>query len=261
MSSSSCGKRRVVKKTNNRLGCGTKGAAQKFVSGEVYAAPPVGVLRTVIRENDVVLAYVVRTCKPKQGSSNASVVLEHTGSGPNIAGGRITLCTCKHMMRTSPVFCDDDLKSNIWIAGFSSSNFDGKNWLYYLMKVDRKFDSQREIYEYLQSTPDVLKQKLATKNDRGDIFEPRSSLSKHFDPDAYKKPCVNHSHIEGDEWKRDIDCQYHGRRPKMLLGDEANSFCYPSGKIFLNTAKPMSRGNRRMSGEDFFALLNDFPVP
>jgi len=164
-------------------------------------------------------------------------------------------------MRTSPVFWDDDLNSNIWIAGFSSSSFDGKNWLYYLMKVDQKFDSQRAIYEYLKTVPDVLKNKLATKNERGDIFEPTSSCSKRFDPDDYKNPHVNHSHIEGDKWKRDIDCQYHGRRPKMLLGDTVNSYCYPNGKIFLNTAKPMTQGNRRMSGEDFLALLNDFPVP
>ena len=148
MSTTSCGKRREVK-SNKQSDCGARGASQQPVSAEVYAAPPAGVLRNTIRGNDVVLAYVVRTCGPKPDGSGASVVLEHTGSGPNMAGGRITLCTCKHRMRSSPVFWDDDLKSNIWIAGFSSSSFDGKNWLYYLMKVDQKFDSQRAIYEYL----------------------------------------------------------------------------------------------------------------
>lgn len=258
MSNTSCSRGRPVKDIK-QSGCEARGASEQLASAEVYAAPSAGILRNMIQGKDVVLAYVVRTCEPKHDDSGASVVLEHTGSGPNMAGGRISLCTCKHRMRTSPVFCDDDLKLNVWIAGFSSSTFDGKNWLYYLMKVDQKFDSQREIYQYLKTIPDVLKKKLATKNERGDIFEPTSSFSKHFDPDDYKNPHVNHSHIEGDKWKRDIDCQYHGRRPKMLLGDKVNSYCYPNGKIFLNTVKPMTQGNRRMSGEDFLALLNDFP--
>jgi hypothetical protein len=260
MSKTSCGGGHAGK-ASKAWDCGKKRVSQPVALAETYAAPPSEILRSLIRGNDVVLAYVVRTCKPKLDGAGASVVLEHTGSGPNMAGGRITLCTCKHLMRTSPVFRGDDLQSNIWIAGFSSSSVDGKNWLYYLMKVDQKFDSQREIYGYLKKAiPDVLKKKLATKNERGDIFEPTNSRSKQFDPDDYKNPHKNHCHIEGDKWKRDIDCQYHGRRPGMLLGDEVNSYCYPNGKIFLNT-KPMTQGNRRMRGEDFLGSLNDFPEP
>jgi hypothetical protein len=256
MSNTSCSSGHPVK-SSKQSGCGTKGASQQIASAEVYATPSAEILRSVIHKNDIVLAYVVRTCKPKHDGSGASVVLEHTGSGPNMAGGRITLCTCKHTMRTSPVFWDDELRSNIWIAGFSSSSFDGKNWLYYLMKVGQKFDSQREIYEYLKASPDVLAKKLATKNERGDIFEPTNFCRNPLDPDDYKNPHANHSHIAGDKWKRDINCQYHGRHPKMLLGDEFNSYCYPNGIIFLNTAKPMTQGNRLMSEGEFLPLLND----
>lgn len=257
MSNTSCGGERPDK-ANKQSGCGTKGASQQLASTELYAAPSAKDLRQAIKDDDIVLAYVVKTCEP----SGASVVLEHTGSGPNMAGGRITLCTCKRKMRTSPVFWDDALRSRIWIAGFSRSILDGKNWLFYLMKVGETFDSQREIYERLKSNPEVLEKKLATDFVLGDIFVPKNLCRFEFDPNCYKPPHPNHAHTKPphqDTWKKDIDFQgYGGRHPKMLLGDELNSYCYPKGKIFLDT-KPMTQGNRRMSGEDFLGFLNDVP--
>jgi hypothetical protein len=162
MSKASCGSRQPVK-VNNQSGCGTKGAFQQLASARDYAAPSTKELRSAIKPDDIVLAYVVKTCEPKRDDSSASIALEHTGSGPNIAGGRITLCTCKRKMRTSPVFLDAALRSRIWIAGFSRSILDGKNWLFYLMKVGETFDSQREIYKRLKSNPDVLEKKVGNR--------------------------------------------------------------------------------------------------
>ena len=264
MSKVSCGSGRPVK-VNNDSGCGTKGSYQQLASAHLYAAPSTNELRSAIKDDDIVLAYVVKTCKPKRDDSSASIVLEHNGSGPNIAGWRITLCTCKRPMRTSPVFWDEASRSRIWIAGFSSSKGGQKNWLFYLMKVGEAFDSQREIYESLKSNnPEILEKKLATDFVLGDIFVPKNPCRDRFDPDCYKPPHPNHAHRQPphrDTWKKDINfLGYGGRNPKMLLGDELNSYCYPKGKIFLNT-KPMTQGNRRMSGEDFLGSLNDSPEP
>ena len=133
------------------------------------------------------------------------------------------------------------------------------------MKVGEAFDSQREIYESLKSNnPEILEKKLATDFVLGDIFVPKNPCRDRFDPDCYKPPHPNHAHRQPphrDTWKKDINfLGYGGRNPKMLLGDELNSYCYPKGKIFLNT-KPMTQGNRRMSGEDFLGSLNDSPEP
>jgi hypothetical protein len=258
MSKGSCGSGQSSK-TNNQSGCGTKGASQQLASAHVYATPSTEELTSAIKPNDIVLAYVVKTCEPKRALSGATVILEHNGSGPNMAGGRITLCTCKRLMRTSPVFWDKASRSRIWIAGFSSSKGGQKNWLFYLMKVGESFDSQRAIYERLKSNPEVLEKKLATDFVLGDIFVPKTPCRFEFDPDCYKPPHPNHAHRKPphpDTWNKDINFQgYGGRYPKMLLGDEINSFCYPNGQIFLTADKPMTQGNRRMSGEEFLSRL------
>jgi hypothetical protein len=217
--------------------------------------PSIEELGATIQADDIVLAYVVRTCKSVFGGVSSEPHLEHTGSGPNIEGGRITLCTCKHKMRTSPVFEEKNAKSRIWIAGFSSSVGVGENWLFYLMRVGEKFDSQKQIYERLQASPDVLKAKLATKNELGDIFEPKTPCHKPLDPGNYRKPHASHSHIKDDNWKRDIYSEYNGRHPKMLLGEDGYSYCYPIGKILLDARKPMSQGYRRLSGCEFLSRL------
>ncbi len=268
MSKASCGIGRPVK-VSNQLGCGTKGASQRLASAHVYAAPSTKELGSKIKSDDIVLAYVVKTCEPKRALSDASVILEHSGSGPNLAGGRITLCTCKRLMRTSPVFPGDAYEKNdrqprIWIAGFSRSTLDGKNWLFYLMKVGKTFASQRDIYEHLkESNPEVLEKKLATDFELGDIFVPRNPCRSEFDPRCYEQPHPNHVHRRPprpDTWEKDINYQgYGGRHPKMLLGDKINSFCYPNGKIYLTSNKPMTQGNRRMSKKDFLDLLKDSP--
>ncbi len=256
MNKASCGSRRLVK-VSNQSGCGTKGASQQTPSAEPYATPSTQELGQAIKEDDIVLAYVVRTCQPIYGGGLPSPLLRHTGSGPNLDGGRITLCTCKHKIRTSPVFEADDSKSRIWIAGFSSSKGGKENWLFYLMKVDEAFDDQRGIYERLKLSPDVLVEKLAASNVLGDIFEPLNPCRDPLNPDNYKLPHMEHRHIEGDLWRRDIQSRYHGRNPKMLLGDQVASYCYSVGKIKLN-AKRMTQGYSRMSGEEFLRRLVDF---
>lgn len=257
MSNTFCGRGHPVK-ANKQSGCGTKGPSLQIASAESYAVPSTKELGQVIKEDDIVLAYVVRTCQPVFDSSGSSPFLRHIGSGPNIDGGRITLCTCKHKMRTSPVFGNDDSKSRIWIAGFSSSKGGEENWLFYLMKVGEAFDDQRGIYERLKSSPDVLAKKLATDNVLGDIFEPMNPCRDPLNPDNYKKPHAEHPHMGDDLWRHDIKSKYNGRKPKMLLGDEMASYCCPVGKIKLNT-KRMTQGYSRMSGEEFLLRLNDVP--
>lgn len=256
MNNSSCNNRNRPTARNKHASCGIKGSAQQTVPDAFYSSPSLEELKKEIAKDDIVLAYVVATCKPIKVEPAASLALIHTGSGPNLDGGRITLCTCKHRMRTSPVFFDKKFSNrSIWIAGFSSSAGGGKNWLYYLMKVGMTFSSQQEIYDHLKATPVILAAKLATNpKAHGDIFEPKTNCSNSFDPSLYELPHPGHSHRKEDEWKKDISVEYYGRNPKMLLGKKGHSYCYPSAQI-LRTGEPMTQGNQRLSGEDFIHAL------
>ena len=86
---------------------------------------------------DRVYPYVVATVKCHNGR------LYQTGSGPNLQGGLVTLCSCKHELRTYPY-----LKSGkrVWIAGFIGSRGPVTNKLFYLMLVSQMFESHHELW-------------------------------------------------------------------------------------------------------------------
>ena len=70
--------------------------------------------------------YVVRTVTLRQGQ------FSQDGSAPNFDGGRLTLCTCKHWMRTLRPL---DQWGGVWVAGFAgigiheSRSKDGGNFM------------------------------------------------------------------------------------------------------------------------------------
>lgn len=147
------------------------------------------------------------------------------GSGPNFEGGRITLCTCKHWMRT---YRTPEEWRGVWVAGVTGANGGGRGNLFYLMRVSETYGSPLDMFRALDAS--VRRAKLATWNPQGDIYEPKAGISEADAHDArsYKPPVNTHSHYEGDDWKtRDIEYRgADGRHPALLLGDKRLSFLW-----------------------------------
>ena len=142
-------------------------------------------------------SYVVTTVKIVKtgGSDQVSRVFKQIGSAPNFQGGVLTLCTCKHQMRTSRKSREN--WNNIWVAGFTSrSPFEGRYWLFYLAQMKQGYDSHSDLWASLNE--ETRLSKAAHKNFLGDVFKPRSPFPKgdtRFLPDRYFVPDVgNHTH-------------------------------------------------------------------
>jgi hypothetical protein len=91
-------------------------------------------------EQSVVYSYVVRSISLQAGN------FLQCGSAPNFEGDCITLCTCMHHMRAYKT-SEDWRSGKFWIAGFTSgtSEFAGRNWLVYLMRVGEAYPSHHEL--------------------------------------------------------------------------------------------------------------------
>ena len=93
-------------------------------------------LRDSVNPTDLsaqVYYYVITTIR-RRGDT-----LQHTGSGPNWQEGIITLCTCKHYMRS---LLDVNNWRGTWVAGFSTiSNNIGRHFLIFLTRIDKAFES------------------------------------------------------------------------------------------------------------------------
>jgi len=203
--------------------------------------------------------YIVDSVKP-HGNSLTGYTFQQRGSGPNFQGGQITLCTCKHQMRS----CKHDIsawKNNVWIAGFTGraeKGFDGKNWLFYLMKVGKSFSTHKELAEYFTKclSPQVLEAKRADKNYLGDLFVPRgksegASPNSWLEPSNYIAPKVGkHSHCmpgNPSHWEWDICSEYWGRNPALLLGEADKSFLWLDPTIWYSEPLPRTK---KFSGKD-----------
>ena len=166
-----------------------------------------------------VYSYVVETVK-YDGN-----LLYQTGSGPNFQGGMITLCSCKHRMRTAR-----NAKSwkDIWIAGFISSDHVGEFCLFYLMMVSQVFESHREIWSS-PTIPEATKTaKAAHLNRLGDIYKPRNNSKLEYSHRSYVIPCEEHVHRPFNLWHEDIGYKkgYSGRPSALLVGNPDLSFLW-----------------------------------
>jgi hypothetical protein len=82
--------------------------------------------------------YIVATVKTISG------MFYQTGTAPNIMGNAITLCTCKHRMRT---FLSVEDWIGKWVIGFTGLEAGGqRNALFYMMKVQHAFESHFELW-------------------------------------------------------------------------------------------------------------------
>lgn len=117
------------------------------------------------KANGAAYSYVVKSVSMDDSGQQ----FEQHGSAPNFQGGRLTLCTCKHQMRTS---LDCSEWPGTWVAGFTSRRIhDSRNWLLYLTQVRRAYESHAELWDSLPAG--TRKKKSARENFLGDVFVPR----------------------------------------------------------------------------------------
>ena len=210
---------------------------------------PIDKLRQEIgSEQAFVYCYIIATIGNDQGS------FVQAGSGPNFQGDLITLCTCKRYMRT---FKNSTDWPGAWIAGFSGIQA-GQigNALVYLMKVDHAFCSHHELWSSNVLSIKTKRAKSAKLHKLGDLFQPREEHSGDlFDPQSYYPPCNNHTHIDRDEWHKDIDYigLRSGRRAALLVGDVEKSYLWDKPLIYHSNR--LGRGQRKSHLQELLVQL------
>ncbi len=203
-------------------------------------------LRDVVKPSQaIVYRYVIATVKWESGR------FVQYGSAPNFQGGMVTLCTCKHRMRTS---VDSRSWEGRWLAGFSGTPAvgDGKYYLVYLMQVKQACESQAEMWDALPE--DVREAKAADLHRLGDLYRPKPSPGEPLDRASYIPPCKEHSHALGNAWHNDIVyAKQSVRPPSLLVGDPEQTFLWdrPLISVSFNVPRPYTYG----SLDDFLGHL------
>ena len=186
-----------------------------------------------------VYPYVVATVHDDEGR------FQQTGCSPNLQGGVITLCACKHHLRA---YRRVRSEKGVWIAGVTRGGLIKKGrHLFYLMFA-RPFESHAELWQALGSR--TRQAKSTAVHRLGDLYEPRTGGLKgegRFEVNRYRPPKVGHVHHKTTadrHWERDIDRSYgRGTRPVLLRGDPKLSFIWTKPQILLceNLKVPLPR--------------------
>jgi hypothetical protein len=186
--------------------------APKTPKSLVAAVPP-------SLRNAPVYSYIVTTFR-----TDPAGTLTQTGNSPNFAGGRITLCACKHKDRATMHLSRDpnDPWKGVWVAGFTSKTEDPSRALAYLMHVESSFPNQNSLWTHLPAS--CRRDKCVSHDPLGDLFEPRASATKTpHAPSSYHPPMSGHRHE--DCWQYDIQEWGAKHRPhRLLLGAKDLSF-------------------------------------
>jgi hypothetical protein len=206
--------------------------------------------RKITRGQAIVYCYIIATIENRDG------YFVQRGSAPNFQGDLITLCTCKHYMRTFMGI--EDWKGK-WVAGFTGVKAGGgKNSLVYLMQVSHAFKSHRDLW-LTKTIPDETKQaKSAHLNRFGDIYKPQSEAVAPLEPQSYVPPCNNHVHAPGDCWHADINYKgCSGRVAALLVGDPGDSFLWSEPILFHSSR--LHRGQKKCDLNDMLNQLRMGP--
>ena len=183
-----------------------------------------------------VYSYVVRTVK-----LNLESEFEQHGSAPNFQGDLLTLCTCKHQMRSR--LSPDQWEDGVWIAGFTSRTiYEGKHWLFYLAKVKSAHDSHSDLWNDMEA--DSRNEKSAHEHYLGDLFKPtnpKPTGEAVFSPSRYSMP-ENHVHRQypgHNVWKKDINYRHAvtARHAPLLVADPRLTFLWKEPMIFFARKK------------------------
>jgi hypothetical protein len=194
--------------------------------------------------------YIVRTVKSEHGR------FVQTGSGPNFQGELITLCSCKQLMRTGR---DLATWNGVWIAGVTGAGTgeDGRDHLFYLMRVGQAFGSQRDLWRWLSAhIPGAAQAKSAHRHWLGDVYRPKPSGTDPYNPDDYVPPCPHHVHIQHAWYREDIAYVGFGhRRPALLVGDPHDSFLWSEPRV--SVPFRLGRGCKKCSLDHLLQRAHD----
>lgn len=198
-----------------------------------------------------VYSYIVTTAKI-EGSK-----FRQTGSAPNFQAGRITLCTCKHKDRASPPPersrgpNQDDPWKGIWVAGLCSSSQVRPRALFYMMLVGETCGHHAAAWQSLHSPL----AKSAHRHPFGDIYEPlKLPCQQPWTSSSYKVHLPGHAHdIKGRDY--DIERSFHGRHPRLLVGDPRHSYLWsrPMLTLQVDVDEKWTSAHHR-----FYATLSEF---
>ena len=202
--------------------------------------------RLLKEHNGVTYGYVIATVKKTQTGN-----FRQEGCGPNFLGNLITLCTCKHRMRT---FLNPQGWAGKWIAGFTGASVNPReDELVYLTKVEHAFPSHYQLWSSGKIPTETLRAKAARMERFGDLFEPLNLQKEMTEQESrdwrnYHPPAENHCHHPQQapgQWKSDIfypkGCS--GRPAALLVGDPQLSFLWRRPSIKLKGM--LHRGQRK----------------
>lgn len=193
---------------------------------------------------ETVYSYILTTLECREGR------LRQEGSAPNFQGDVITLCSCKHWMRT---FRESESWKGVWIAGYTTKELG--NQLFYLMRVSEALESHRELWLSDYISEETKLKKAAHLSKFGDLYKPKSEASDAYTPRDYVKPRKNHVHRRPDIWHEDIDYYSgkHRRRPALLVGDPKNSFLWDDPT--LSFPFTLYQGQKKTSLRELFPFI------
>lgn len=206
--------------------------------------------------------YVVETLELGSGDE-----VVQTASAPNFSGGFITLCTCKHDMRSLQT--PEQWTAGVWVAGMTGSGkkFRHRQSLAFFMRVGEAYASQFDLVQALRGSKReaTLNAKDACRNENGDVLIPQNvdlSPTQRLSAEFYHPPKLPHAHRSSADdlcWHEDIDhVDRWGRRPAYLVGDPDNSFTW-SRQLILNTKPGNLRPHRAWTLADLVSQLAKFP--
>lgn len=219
---------------------------------------PLPILTSRVQKvQDRVYSYVVATVR----LNHESLCFEQTGSAPNFQGDVLSLCTCKHQMRSR--LSAEQWKDNVWIAGFTSRTIHAdKHWLFYLAKVQSAHDSHSDLWNSVHA--DYRKEKAAHLHYFGDLFKPTTPTptgESRFSASRYLMPSVHaHRQYPGNErWKNDINYQHNvtSHRAPLLVADPRLTFLWEEPMIYFSRKKHCRDYHAWASLQQFMALFRE----
>lgn len=197
-------------------------------------------------DRTVVRAYTMTSVDTDNGD------LIQTGCGPNIEGGLLTLCTCKHFMRAA-----DTVSKGDWLAGFASSTLreDRRNPLFYVTRIQEYYDSYVELWEALG--PQTRRAKDVTNNPVGDLYRPLEDAEGKYGPENFHSPCSDHVHKSDQTWRNDVMKREDRGAHKLIIGDPAYTFVWQTPRLLYSEQYHPRQKNHETA--DFIDLLDQSP--
>lgn len=225
--------------SNKVIGCQPNHSGWQVPVVALPLDPTLQIVGKALGRDAVIYSYVMTSVTKENG------LLKHDGCGPNIEGGLITLCTCKHHMRSAGHWLEDSKKaSNKWVAGFTD-NKAGGNVLFYLMQISEAYESHADLWRAFlqQGRKKILDVKNATNNPFGDVYQPKDTekcISEiRYEQESYEDPIDGHAHE--NDWRKDVNYEGYGKQQAALLvGEPVNSFVWTKGAVFSKSTLPRS---------------------